>query len=127
MFLRVRQVALTMFAATGALLAVATPTGAGAAARPVRSADRARSVLIISLPATAWSDLRGADTPNLTRLFRSSALADLATRSVRARTDAGTGSLALGAGTRSVGTPDDAAVNLERAEPVEGSSAAQVF
>ncbi len=127
MFSRVRQVALTIAAAIGVLLAVATPAGAGASARPAATATQARSVLVITLPATAWADIRGGTTPNLDRLFRHSAMADLATRSVLARTDAGTGYLALGAGTRSVGSPTTAAINLKRDEPIEASTAADVF
>ncbi len=127
MFSRVRTVALTMFAAIGLLLAVAAPAGAAIAPRPAATPIRARSVLIITLPATNWGDIRDSVTPNLTRLFRQSALADLATRSVLARTDAGTGYLALGAGTRSVGSSTTASLNLERGERIESSTAGQVF
>jgi hypothetical protein len=121
---RVRAFALAILAA----LAIATPLAAqpippaGATATP-----RARSVLIITLPTTTWGDIRGAALPNLTRLFRTSAVADLATRSVRSRTDAGTGYLAFGAGTRAIGNGDAAATNMNPQERYAQSSAFAVF
>src|SRR5689334_24612787 len=85
---RLRAVALTFLAA--ATFATIVPVGTASAAPGSVSASSdltgARSVLIISLPATAWIDLRGARPPNLTRLLRHSALANLATRTVRNRT-----------------------------------------
>ena len=121
---RVRAFALAILAA----LAIATPLAAqpsgpaGATVTP-----RARSVLIITLPATSWSDIRGAALPNLTRLLRDSALADLATRSVRSRTDAGTGYVAFGAGTRAIGNGDAAATNMNPQESYAQSRAFAVF
>lgn len=121
---RVRAFALAILAAIAVALPQWAPhtPDAGAATLP-----RARSVLIITLPATAWSDIRGAGLPNLTRLFRHSAIANLATRSVRSRTDAGTGYLALGAGARAIGTGTAAATNANPREPYERSTAAAVF
>ena len=87
----------------------------------------AHSVLIITLPTTAWHDIHPGDAPNLERLFRTSALADLATRSVRSGTDAGTGYLAIGAGTRVVGDGEAGATNLAPNERYEASDAAAVF
>ncbi len=126
-----RAIALAILCAI-ALAAVPGESGAAAetaAAAKVaaKTAAHARSLLVITLPATTWRDVRAGDTPNLDRLFRTSAMADLATRSVRARTDAGTGYLALGAGTRAVGNGDAAATNLESDERYEDSDAAAVF
>ena len=121
---RVRAFALAILAALAFATPLAAPPSpaAGATVTP-----RARSVLIITLPTTTWSDIRGAALPNLTRLFRHSAVADLATRSVRSRTDAGTGYLAFGAGTRSIGNGEAAAANLNPEEQYEQTSAAAVF
>jgi hypothetical protein len=123
---RVRAVALTILAA----LAIVTPAAAAGAASRTRTAPDlagARSVLVISLPATAWIDLRDQRPPNLTRLLRHSALADLATRTVRNRTLPGAGYMALGAGGRSVAAPADAAPNLQATEDYAGTRASAVF
>ena len=121
---RVRAFALAILAA----LAIATPLAAGPSAPAGATVPpRARSVLIITLPATTWTDIRGAALPNLTRLLRHSAVADLATRSVRSQTDAGTGYLAFGAGTRAIGNGEAATANLNPAEQYEQTSAAAVF
>src|SRR4051812_40504658 len=104
---RLRAVALT-FLAAATFATIAPPAAASAAPETsTASADLtgARSVLVISLPATAWIDLRGARPPNLTRLLRHSAIANLATRTVRNRTLAGAGYLALGAGGRAAAAP----------------------
>lgn len=128
---RARAFALATLAAIAMALPLAIGTRAADAAPrvPVQaiSAAHARSVLVIALPATAWTDLRGDRLPNLTRLLRSSAMADLATRAVRSRTDAGTGYLALGSGARVVGDGSAAGMNLERNEPFENSTAGEVF
>ena len=124
---RLRAVALT-FLAAATFATIAPPAVAGAATpRPAESLNGARSVLVISIPATAWIDLRGADTPNLTRLLRHSAVADLATRTVRNRTLPGAAYMAFGAGGRSVARPDDAATNIERTERYAGTNAGAVF
>ncbi len=102
-----------------------------ALARPAAAADHrptsARSLLIISLPATAWIDLRDERPPNLTSILRSSAIANLATRSVRSRTEPGVGYLAFGAGTRSLAGADTAGENLAPGETFAGQRATSVF
>jgi hypothetical protein len=125
---RRRHVALVFLAAaTLATIAPAASASAAPARRPAEPLHGARSVLVISLPATAWIDVRGARLPNLTRLLRHSALADLATRTVRNRTLAGAGYMALGDGGRSVAAPDDAALNLDARERYAGLPASAVF
>ena len=81
---------------------------------------------MISLPAVSWADVRAAGLPHLDALFAQSALADLATRSVRQRTTPGDGYAALGAGARAVaaGMPGQ---NLEADESYGDSTAAEVF
>ena len=118
-----RAVALT----TLAVIALAAEPTVAHAAGPSQAHPPARSVLIITLPATAWRDLQPGDAPNLERLLRTSAVANLATRSVRSRTDAGTGYLAFGAGTRAIGDGEAGATNLAPDEHFEASDAAAVF
>ena len=113
--------------ATLAVIALAVGPTAADAAGPGDGSRRAHSVLVITLPATAWRDLDPGATPNLDRLFRTSALANLATRSVRSQTDAGTGYVAFGAGTRAVGDGEAGATNLAPNERYEASDAAAVF
>ena len=122
-----RSCARAVALATLAVLALAVGPTAADAAGPDTGSRPARSVIIIALPTTAWRDLRPGDAPNLDRLFRTSALANLATRSVRSRTDAGTGYVAFGAGTRAVGDGEAAATNLAPTERYEASDAAAVF
>lgn len=118
----------TMVAASvPAAAAGAASDSASGAAGEATAPPAARSVLLLSLPALSWADLRGADAPNLKRLLASSAIADLSTRSVRQRTDPGNGYAALGAGARSVADPDVAGQNLEPAEPYGASRAGEVY
>ncbi|MGZ6899475.1 MAG: hypothetical protein ACXVJZ_18780 [Acidimicrobiia bacterium] len=98
------------------------PAGARDSAPP-----RARSVLVITVPATSWRDIRDTKPPNLTRLFRHSALADLSTRTVRNRTEAGPGNLVVGTGARSLAPGDEAATNLAADERFDGQRAGAVF
>ncbi len=83
-------------------------------------------VLIISIPAVSWADVNTLRLPHLQGLFRQSAIADLATRSVRQRTSPGDGYAALGAGARAVaaGAPGQ---NFEPEERYGDSTAAEVF
>lgn len=83
-------------------------------------------VLIISIPAVTWADVRALHLPNLHRLFTQSAIADLATRSVRQRTNAGDGYVALGAGARTVAAGEPGQ-NLQADEPYGDSTASEVF
>ena len=122
-----RSCARAVALATLAVIALAVGPTVAHAAGPDGGSRPAHSVLVITLPATAWRDLDPGDAPNLDRLFRTSALANLATRSVRSRTDAGTGYVAFGAGTRAVGDGDAAATNLAPTERYEASDAAAVF
>jgi hypothetical protein len=83
-------------------------------------------VLIISIPAVTWADIRAVHLPNLHRLFAESAIADLATRSVRQRTDPGDGYVALGAGARTIAAGEPGQ-NLQADEPFGDSTAGEVF
>jgi hypothetical protein len=114
---------------TAAALAVLGPAAGAATPAPRTDAGTpaARSVLIITLPATSWLDIRSAMPPALSRLFRTSALADLSTRTVSARTAPGPGYLAVGTGARSVAPGDTAATNLAPDEDYQGLPAHAVF
>ena len=83
-------------------------------------------VLIISIPAVSWADVNTLRLPHLKGLFEQSAIADLATRSVRQRTSPGDGYAALGAGARAVAAGDPGQ-NFEPDEPYGDSTAAEVF
>lgn len=93
------------------------------ATTPAGAVDR---VLLVSIPAVSWADIRAAGLPNLDRLFAESALADLATRSVRQRTGPGDGYAALGAGARAVAAGMPGQV-FEPDERYGDSTAAEVF
>jgi hypothetical protein len=109
---------------------------AGAARSAGTGASRASSlgpgcpptcrVLIISIPAVTWANVTTIRLPHLQELFAQSAIADLATRSVRQRTSPGDGYAALGAGARAVaaGAPGQ---NFEPDEAYGDSTAAEVF
>jgi hypothetical protein len=114
-------------ASTLAVSGLPGPAGAAATERAASSTPHARSVLILSLPAMSWVDLRDSDAPNLKRLLATSGIADLSTRTVRTRTDATNGYLALGAGSRAVGDATTAGQNLEPSEPYGDSTAGEVF
>ncbi len=123
MTLRRRTVACALLGLAAIVGPVASMPATGAAT----PSPTARSVLIISLPATAWIDVRDGRPSNLRRLLRSSALADLATRSVRSRTEPGNGYMAFGAGTRSLAGSSTAGENLAPGEPYDSQRAATVF
>ncbi|MHB1139716.1 MAG: hypothetical protein ACYC2O_12230, partial [Microthrixaceae bacterium] len=84
------------------------PSAAGAevsgpsADHPLGTADR---VLVFSVPTLTWDDMETAKAPNLDRLLRDAAIADLSVRSVSRQTTATDGYATLNAGTRARGTP----------------------
>lgn len=114
-------VLLALAATVAVVLGPAPGRSVGAAREPVGS------LLIISVPATSWGDIRDGRPPNLAQLFRASALADLSTRTVRNRSTAGPGYLAFGTGARSVLGGDDGGINLEPHERYAGTRASAVF
>src|SRR5581483_4362788 len=66
--------------AAAALVAVAAVVLADAPA--LAAASRPRRVLILSVPALTWADLRAHPMPNLERLLATSAVGDLTTRGI---------------------------------------------
>jgi hypothetical protein len=72
--------------------------------QPAGAATPARGrVLILSLPATEWTDFDDAKTPNLDRLFEQSAIGAMVTNGVDRPTSLTSGYVTLGAGARAVG------------------------
>jgi hypothetical protein len=95
--------ALTAFGVAFAFVAVFARGASADSPRPHQSTTnrRPQRVLVLSLPATAWSDLDPAIAPNLVQLLDHSAVADLATRAANGLAQYGDGYATLGAGTRS--------------------------
>lgn len=105
---------------------IASPAGGAprVARGPCRPVCR---VLMLSLPAVSWGDLRGARVPHLRALLEHSAIADLSTRSVRPRTNAGDGYLTAGSGARVRADPVDAGQDLGPNERYGDDTAADTF
>src|SRR5205823_9034303 len=59
-----------------------------------------RRVLVISLPATSWADIKAGDDPNLRQLVADSAVANMVTRTAGRRSSIDAGYTAFGAGGR---------------------------
>jgi hypothetical protein len=121
---------LIVLAALFALLVLIVPPAAGettAAQRGGVAKAGVDRVLVLSLPAISWADLRSARVPTLDKLFAESALADLTTRSVRTRTSAGDGYLTLGSGARVVSDSSVAGQNLDPGERYGDDPATDVF
>ncbi|MGH9049826.1 MAG: hypothetical protein ACRDY4_08865 [Acidimicrobiia bacterium] len=95
-----RRVVLAIVVGTLGAAAIATPARADDAA----GRDQPR-VLLISVPGLTWEDIdrNHDDIPNLAGLLDSSAVADLATRTISRWVDVADGYSTLNAGTRAVG------------------------
>jgi hypothetical protein len=91
-------------AAAGALAAVLVAAVALTVASGTAHAATPKDgrVLIISLPDTEWLDFESATTPNLDRLFESSAIGAMVTNGVDRPTSLPSAYVTVGAGTRSV-------------------------
>ena len=92
---------------------------------PETSHAGVRRVLLISLPAISWEDLDLSEMPHLSALFAKSAVADLSVRGVGRVPSLADGYVTIGAGTRSVGHPDNDGQCLEPDEPFDQSTARQ--
>ena len=122
-------IALFLFgisSAYGATSSAATSTTvASTTTFPVPKTSHAgvRRVLLISLPAISWEDLDLSEMPHLSALFAKSAVADLSVRGVGRVPSLADGYVTIGAGTRSVGHPDNDGECLEPDEPFDQSTA----
>lgn len=110
------------------LVACAVVTGsAGAAVAGVPASRDVGRVLVISLPATSWADIKNGDDPNLRRLFADSAIADMVTRAAGRRSSIAGGYTAFGAGGRASATTPLAAQAFEPTEPYGETTAGDVY
>src|SRR5262245_16425298 len=100
--------------------AIGPVAGASVTTRPV---DR---VLVLSLPAVSWADIRSADVPHIRALFDRSAVGDLVTRAAGRRTSAASGYATLGAGSRASAVNPLAGQAFESSEPYGETSARSV-
>lgn len=87
----------------------------------------ARRLLVFSVPGFAWTEADSMRLPAFDRLFRNSAVADLAPRSVFASARRGDAYLTVSAGTRATADPLNDGQQLGRDERLAGSAAGEVF
>ena len=111
---------------TLAVLIVASAGHAGAATAPSGAAAVQR-VLVISLPATSWSDIEAGDDPHLKQLLSQSAIADMITRAAGRKNSIAGGYTALGAGGRASAVTPLAPQAFEPSEPYGESTAGDVY
>ena len=107
-------------AAAGLVTFLAAPASA-------QDAAVARRVLVISLPSVDWSDIVGANLPNLHRLFEASAVGGLITNGALRPTNLGSSYVALGAGARALASPSTSGQGFGVDEPFGNDSAGVVF
>jgi hypothetical protein len=120
----IRRVALamTLVVVTAASLQLVSSRGAGA-----RPASPVQRVLLISLPATSWADIKAGNAPHLRKLFADSAIADMVTRAAGRKNSISGGYTALGAGARASAVTPLAPQAFETGEPYGDSTAAAVY
>jgi hypothetical protein len=122
----VRRLCLASFLA--AVLAVVAVSGVAAAANPRSSTpQRARHVVLVSVPTLTWSDLADAPPPAIRKLLASSAVASLSVRTIGPRTTIAEGYVSLGAGNRATVRPESASSAFGPDDPFEGTTAASAF
>ncbi len=114
---------LPLALAGGVLLAAGL---AGCGSPPRELAARAPRVLIVSLPGVAWEDVEDGSLPQLARFADEAAIADLSTRIGRRDAGVTDAYLTLGAGTRAVAPPVDAALALDPDESYAGTPASDL-
>ncbi len=100
---------------------------AGAVSAGAPASRDVRRVLVISLPATSWSDIQSGDDPNLRKLFADSAIADMVTRVAGRKSSIAGGYTAFGAGGRASAVTPVAGQAFEATEPYGESTAGEVF
>ncbi|HEX3456117.1 MAG TPA: hypothetical protein VHS03_15960, partial [Gaiellaceae bacterium] len=84
-------------------------------------------MLVVSLPNVDWSDVAGADLPNLHRLFEQSAVGGLVTNGALRPSNLGASYVALGAGARAVAAPGTSGQGFGVDEPFGADPAGVVF
>lgn len=123
---RVGRAAAVLATVAGVLALALGPAFAVGPGRRV-ARPHVNRVLIVSLPAVSWADLRDASVPNLDRLFRASAVADLSARSAQRHSDAGDGYLTLGAGARAIAPSMGSGLAFATNERYAGDAAGAVY
>jgi hypothetical protein len=126
----VRRVAFAGAAVVLALVALLTAAAParGATVSAGSEADTSiRRVLVIALPNVEWSDLQGADLPNLHRLFAASAIGGLVTNGVDRPSPIGSNYVTFGAGTRSTASQQTAGQGFGVDEDFGRDRAGKVF
>ncbi len=122
----------TMTLVASALVAAAFIAGVGPAMaggpaeRPGVSDAEVDRLLVFSIPHVTWDALRAADTPNLDAVLEDAAVADLAVRVTRRKTEPATGYTTIGAGTRAAGT-GRSGLALGPEERFEGGTALESY
>ena len=86
-----------------------------------------KRVLVISLPATSWADVKNGDDPNLRQLLADSAIADMVTRAAGRKSSIQGGYTTLGAGGRASAVTPLAGQAFETTEPYGDSTAGDVY
>jgi hypothetical protein len=104
-----------------AALAGARAPGRAVVATPV---DR---VLVVSMPGVSWEDVERHDLPHLEAFLEEAAVGQLSTRIGRRGASTTDAYLTLGAGTRALAPPVDAAVALDPDETYAGVRTADVL
>jgi len=84
-------------------------------------------VLVVSLPEVDWSDVVGADLPNLRRLFEASSVGGLVTNGALRPSNLGASYVALGAGARAVAASATSGQGFGVEEPFGADPAGVVF
>jgi hypothetical protein len=115
-----RRVACALVLAGVALIACLPAAPAGAQ-------ERARRVLVISVPGLTWAEVRDHDLPNIEAFLDDAALADMAPRGVSARATPGAAYLTISAGTRATSDPLVDGQQLAVDEQSSGSTAGEIF
>ncbi len=112
---------------TAALVAGTSPAMAGGPTeKPGVSDAEVDRLLVFSIPHVTWDALQAADTPNLDAVLEDAAVADLAVRVLRRKTEPATGYTTIGAGTRAGGT-GDSGLALGPEETFEGGPALESY
>ncbi len=110
---------LLVLVALGSLL----PTRPAAA----QDADRPGRLLVFSMPGVTWQDVQRADLPHLRSVLEDSAMADLAPRSVRARSGPGDAYLTISGGSRATTVPEIDGQVLAVDEESIGTAAGDIY
>ncbi|MFI5046709.1 MAG: hypothetical protein ACHQIG_06565 [Acidimicrobiia bacterium] len=120
---RALPAAILLVLVVAASLVTFLPSPAGAA----QDGATVRRVLVISLPSVDWSDIVGADLPNLDRLLDQSAVGGLVTNGALRPTNLGASYVALGAGARATAAQTTSGQGFGVDEPFGNDPAGVVF